>query len=89
MSLVLCPECGEETLDQLVSCPVCDKPLAAGQRIGKTKNNRLFILGAAFIVGLVAATVCNMMGHTFLAIGLGIVGVISIALLLLGLNADS
>jgi hypothetical protein len=89
MALVLCPECGEETLDQLVSCPLCNVPLAANQQNDRTKNNRLFLFGAAFVGGLVAATVCNMMGHTVMAIGLGIVGVVSIALLLLGLNADS
>jgi hypothetical protein len=89
MALVLCPECGEETLDQLVSCPLCNEPLAESQKYDRVKNNRLFVLGAAFVGGLVAATLCNMMGHTVLAIGLGIVGVVSIALLLLGLNADS
>lgn len=89
MTLVLCPECGEETLDQLVSCPLCNEPLAANQKVDKTKNARLFIFGALFIGGLVTATLCNMMGYTVLAIGLGIVGVVSIAFLLLGLNADS
>ena len=28
MALVLCPECGEETLDRLTNCPLCDEPLA-------------------------------------------------------------
>jgi hypothetical protein len=59
------------------------------QRANRMKNTRLFILGAVFIGGLVMATLCNMMGYTGLAIVLGIAGIVSIALFLLSLNADS
>jgi hypothetical protein len=87
MALVLCPECGEETLDQLVNCPLCDEPLSERQEAEKPKNGRLFFYGLLFIGGLGAATVCNMFGYTALAMGLGMVAVISMVVLTLNLFA--
>lgn len=88
MALILCPECGEETLDQLVSCPRCDVPLAAGKQSDKTKNARMFLFGLAFIGGLGAATLCNMLGYTGWAMGLGMVGIASMAILILNLFSE-
>lgn len=86
MTLVLCPECGEETMDQLVSCPLCDEPLAENQKNTKAENTRLFLLGLAFIGGLGAATLCNMMGYTAWAMGLGMVGLGCMAIFMLNLS---
>jgi hypothetical protein len=85
MALVLCPECGEETVDRLVNCPLCDEPLATGQKTEQAKNARLFFFGLAFIGGLGAATLCNMLGYTAWAMGLGMVGLASMAILILNL----
>ncbi len=87
MALVLCPECGEETVDQMVNCPLCDEPLAESQKAEKMKNGRLFLFGLLFIGGLGAATVCNMFGYTALAMGLGMIGVICMVILTLNLFA--
>lgn len=89
MALVLCPECGEETLDRLDTCPVCDKPLAEGLKRTRTRNNRLYFLGLAFVGGLAAATLCNMTGFTSLAIGFAVIGVVCMAALILKLNATN
>ena len=86
MALVFCPECGEETLDQLNNCPLCDKPLEGLQR-HKTRNKRLYLLGLAFLGGLVSATLCNMLGFTALAIGLATLGVLFLAAFIVKLNA--
>jgi uncharacterized protein (DUF983 family) len=88
MALVLCPECGEETLDQMVSCPVCDKPLAAEQNQDRAKNVRLMFFGAVFVGGVLSATFCNMIGYTGFSMGLGIVGIAGIILFLINLNAE-
>jgi hypothetical protein len=85
MALVLCPECGEETVDQLINCPLCDEPLTESQKVEKSKNARLFFFGLAFIGGLGAATLCNMLGYTGWAMGLGMVGLASMAILILNL----
>ena len=85
MALVLCPECGEETVDQLINCPLCDEPLTDNQKAEKSKNARLFFFGLAFIGGLGAATLCNMLGYTGWAMGLGMVGLASMAILILNL----
>jgi uncharacterized protein (DUF983 family) len=88
MALVLCPECGEEALAQLVSCPSCDEPLVTSQKSDKTKNTWMILFSLVFIGGLGAATMCNMTGYTGWAMWLGMVGIASMAALLLNLNAD-
>ena len=87
MALVVCPECGEETLDQLVSCPLCNEPLVENQKNPKNMHVRLCFFGLAFLGGLVAATLCNIMGYTNTAIGLAVVGLASMLVLIFNLQA--
>jgi len=89
VSLVYCPECGEETLDRLLNCPLCNEPLVEGLNKHRTKTNRLYFLGMAFVGGLVLATLCNIAGYPMLAIGFAVVGILSMAGLLLKLNATN
>jgi uncharacterized protein YbaR (Trm112 family) len=88
MALVLCPECGEETLDQMVSCPVCDKPLAAEQHRDRAKTARLGFFGAVFLGGVLSATFCNMAGYTGFSMGLAIAGIAGLILFLINLTAE-
>jgi len=88
MALVLCPECGEETLDQLVNCPICANPLDSSKSSTNAKTARLLLFGLIFAGGVLTATLCNMMGLTRLAIGLGVVGLVGLGLFLLKLNAE-
>jgi len=81
MALVLCPECGEETLDRLTNCPLCDKPLAEKPQTSET--TRLLIYAILFLLGLTAATLCNTMGYTRTAIILAIVGIIGMVAMIL------
>jgi len=87
MALVLCPECGEETLDRLTNCPLCDKPLAE-ERPQKNEATRLLVYGGLFLCGLTAATLCNTMGYTRTAISLGLVGIIGMLALILRLGRN-
>lgn len=87
MAMVLCPECGEETLVQMVSCPLCEEPLQQKQKNEKAKNVRLFCLSFAFIGGLGVATLTNMLGYTAWAMGLGMVGVCCMALFIVSLKS--
>ena len=89
MSLVLCQECGEETLDQLANCPHCDEPIPANRDIENRHNVRQLFFGVAFIGGLGAATLCNMIGRTGWAMGLGLASLSFMAILLLSLKNDS
>lgn len=88
MAMVLCPECGEETMDQLVSCPRCDESLSKKQESSSAKNARLTFFGLAFSCGLIAATLCNMMGYTGWAMGFGTAGVVSMVALIFNLQAQ-
>jgi len=88
MALVLCPECGEETLDQLVNCPICANPLDSVQNSTGRKNDLSLLFGAVFVGGILSATICNMMGFTRWSIGLGVVGIAGLALFVLRLNAE-
>ena len=85
MALVLCPECGEETLDRLSNCPLCDKPLVE-ERPQISEVSKLLIYGILFLCGLTAATVCNSMGYTRMAVGLSVVGIASIVAMILKLG---
>lgn len=89
MSLVYCPECGEETLDRLTNCPLCNEPLVESLNKHKTKTKRLYFLGLAFVGGLALATLCNIAGYTTLAITFAVVGILCMAGLLLKLNATN
>ncbi len=85
MALVLCPECGEETLDRLVHCPLCNEPLAPAML--QTKGHRsLATCGVLFLAGLVAATVCNSFGHPRLGLLCAVIGVGGLAALIVTLR---
>ena len=85
MALVLCPECGEETVDRLTKCPLCDEPLAE-ERQPTSETTKLFIYGALFLCGLTGATLCNSLGYTRTAISLSILGILSILVMILKLG---
>ena len=85
MALVLCPECGEETLDRLTNCPLCDEPLAI-KRPQTDETTKLFVYGALFLCGLTGATLCNTLGYTRAAISLSILGILSILVMILKLG---
>lgn len=89
MTLVLCPECGEETLDRLVNCPLCDEQLDHKEANDKKKQSRLVFFGSAFVGGLIAATLCNMMGYTTLAIAFCVGGLIGMVALIVKLSSIS
>ena len=72
MAMILCSECGEETLDQLNNCPICDQPLAKEKHPSST-GKYFFTYGGFALGGLALGTVCNMMGYTRVAMGLGVI----------------
>jgi hypothetical protein len=75
-------------VDHLVNCPLCDEPLASGGKVEKSENAKLFVFGLAFIGGLGAATLSNMLGYTGLAMGLGMVGLASMVILVIKMFSD-
>ena len=87
MALVLCPECGEETLDRLTNCPLCDEPLAEERRQA-SETTKLFLYGALFLCSLSGATLCNTLGYTRTAISLSILGILSIVVMILKLGKN-
>jgi hypothetical protein len=87
MALVLCPECGEETLDRLTNCPLCDEPLAE-ERQPTNEATKLLVCGVLFLCGLAGATLCNTMGYTRTAITLSIIGIASIIVMILKLGKN-
>ena len=87
MALVLCPECGEETLDRLTNCPLCEEPLAEGPRQA-SETTMLFVYGTLFLCGLIGATLCNTLGFTRTAVGLSIIGIASIVIMILKLGKN-
>ena len=78
MALVLCPECGEEPLDRLTHCPLCNK-----ERPQTSEATRLLIYGGLFLCGMTVATFCNALSYTRTAISLGLVGIVGIMALIL------
>lgn len=87
MALVLCPECGEETLEQLVNCPLCHEQLIDEEKKDRETHRRLVLFGLAFVGGLTSATLANVMGYATLALGLGAAGLAGMAALVVKLNA--
>ena len=85
MALVFCPECGEETLDRLTNCPLCDEPLTEGRQ-PTSETTKLFIYGGLFLCGLTGATLCNTQGYTRTAISLSLLGILSIVVMILKLG---
>lgn len=89
MSQVICPKCGENTLDRLVNCPICNEPLIEGQKRNQVRTRRLYYFGLAFVSSLVAATVSSFMGLPKLAMVFAGLVVISLIALLLKMNATN
>lgn len=85
MAMALCQECGEELLDQMATCSHCTEPTAEQIVQEKRQSTRQMILGVTFIGSLGAATACNMFGYTAWAMGLGMIGLASMAILTLNL----
>lgn len=89
MSQVICPKCGEKTLDRLSNCPVCNEPLVEGQRRNQVRNRRLYYFGLVFVAGLVAATVSSIMGLPKLTMIFAAIGIIGLVALVLKMNATN
>lgn len=89
MSQVICPKCGENTLDRLSNCPVCNEPLVEGQRRNQVRTQRLYYLGLVFVSGLVAATLSSLLGFPKLAIAFASIAVIGLVALVLKMNATN
>jgi len=89
MPEVICPKCGEKTIDRLVNCPVCNEPLVAGERRNQLRAQRLYYLGLVFVSGLIGATISSILGFPKLAIVFAAVTVISLVALVLKMNATN
>ncbi len=89
MSQVICPKCGENTLDRLSNCPVCNEPLVEGQKRNRVRNQRLYYFGLLFVAGLVAATVSSIMGLPKLTLVFAAIGIIGLVTFVLKMNATN
>ncbi len=89
MSQVICPKCGEKTMDRLVNCPICNEPLVEGQKRNQVRTQRLYFLGLVFLSGLVAATLSSIMGFPKLAVVFASIAIISLVALILKMNATN
>ena len=89
MSQVICPKCGENTLDRLSNCPVCNEPLVEGQKRNEVRTRRVYYLGLVFVTGLAAATVSSLMGFPKLTMVFAAIGVIGLVALILKMNATN
>ena len=89
MSQVICPKCGENTLDRLSNCPVCNEPLVEGQKRNEVRTKRVYYLGLVFVAGLAAATVSSLMGFPMLTLVFAIIGVLGLGALILKMNATN
>ena len=89
MSQVICPKCGENTLDRLSNCPVCNEPLVEGQKRNEVRTKRVYYLGFVFVGGLVAATLSSIMGFPKLTMVFAVIGVLGLVALILKMNATN
>jgi len=89
MSQVICPKCGENTLDRLSNCPVCNEPLVEGLKRNEVRTQRVYYLGLVFVTGLVAATVSSLMGFPKLTLVFAVIGVLGLVALVLKMNATN
>ena len=89
MSQIICPKCGENTLDRLSNCPVCNEPLVEGQERNRVRNQRLYYFGLLFVAGLVAATVSSIMGLPKLTLVFAAIGIIGLVTFVLKMNATN
>lgn len=89
MSQVICPKCGENTIDRLSNCPVCNEPLVEGQKRNEVRTKRVYYLGFVFVGGLVAATLSSIMGFPKLTMVFAAIGVLGLVALILKMNATN
>ncbi|MDH3808932.1 MAG: YgzB family protein [Desulfuromonadales bacterium] len=89
MPQVICPKCGENTLDRLSNCPVCNEPLVEGQKRNEVRTKRVYYLGFVFVGGLVAATLSSIMGFPKLTMVFAAIGVLGLVALILKMNATN
>jgi Flp pilus assembly protein TadB len=89
MSQVICPKCGENTLDRLANCPVCNAPLVEGQKRNQVRNQRIYYFGLVFVSGLVAATLSSIVGFPKLAMTFAVIAVLGLVALVLKMNATN
>jgi hypothetical protein len=89
MSQIICPKCGENTLDRLSNCPVCNEPLAEGQKRNEVRTRRAYYFGFVFVGCLIASTLSSIMGFPKLTIVFAAVSVIGLIALILKMNATN
>ena len=89
MSQVICPKCGENTLDRLSNCPVCNEPLVEGQKRNEVRTKRVYYFGFVFVAGLVAATLSSIMGLPKLTMVFAVIGVLGLVAFILKMNATN
>ena len=89
MSQLICPKRGENTLDRLSDCPVCNEPLVEGQKRNEVRTQRVYYLGLVFMAGLAAATVSSLMGFPKLTLFFAVIGVLGLVALILKMNATN
>jgi len=89
MSQIICPKCGEKTIDRLTNCPVCNEPLAEGKEWYESRRRRLYYTGGLFVGGILLATIFNVIGMQKVAIVFAAIGVISLVALILKMNATN
>lgn len=89
MPEVICPKCGENTIDRLSNCPVCNEPLVEGQKRNEVRTQRVYYFGLVFVAGLAAATVSSLMGHPKLTMVFAAIGVIGLVAFILKMNATN
>ena len=56
------------------------------QNVEKVQNKRLIVLSAVFLGSLGLATLSSMMGHAVWAMGLGLIGIFSMAIFIINLK---
>jgi hypothetical protein len=56
------------------------------QNVEKSQNRRLIVLTTVFISSLGAATLCSMMGYAAWAMGLGMIGICTMAIFIINLK---
>lgn len=89
MSEVICPKCGEKTLDRLSNCPICNEPLVEGQKRNEVRTQRVYYFGLVFVAGLAAATVSSLMGMPKLTMIFAAIGIIGLVAFILKMNATN
>ncbi len=89
MSQVICPKCGENTLDRLVNCPICNEPLVEGLKKNETRTRRLYYCGLVFVAGAIATILSSIMGIPKLAMLFAAITLVGLVALVLKMNATN